>query len=430
MPRHITKVKRSASELPWGVSFNEATGTFSGTPEDIGEYIIPVTVQTNYGKDSKNVKMCSTKGYNVYVLGGNSTEMAKITDNEPDEYGFRKVDIPASYKLISNHRGFLAKTCNNKTYCVGAYDLNSSAYLTPTNLSSSSIINNAFLSYSKPIEIDNNIEEMKVGVLYYVYYSGGQTSSYGDWYDQIFILKRFSDNTGLYKTSTVFVWKYIYNAPSSTTSYAGSLARANVNIDDCCKLVDYPYIFCAYSVPYICNHGNSIGAFRCRNTSSGSYAPLITDLEYEAIKILPNRATSIYTPFQVLSNGSAKIPMLSDDKLTYNFITSNPFTLGEIKDIYYPRYVVTVDNKLYYYNTSDSVWELLGEYDVKKLICYYSSYASFFMLTNNGKMYHKGGKIGNLIEEHSEITQIFPDCYFHDFTYANITGGLLTVLKE
>lgn len=55
MPPKITRVRWSAQNLPWGISFNEKNGTFSGTPEDVGEYIVPVTVETNYGKDTKDV---------------------------------------------------------------------------------------------------------------------------------------------------------------------------------------------------------------------------------------------------------------------------------------------------------------------------------------------------------------------------------------
>ena len=54
MPPKITRVRWSASSIPWGLTFNEQTGTFSGTPEDVGEYTVPVTVETNYGKDTKD----------------------------------------------------------------------------------------------------------------------------------------------------------------------------------------------------------------------------------------------------------------------------------------------------------------------------------------------------------------------------------------
>ena len=55
MPKNITSVVWSASNLPSGLSFDTATGTFSGTPTTAGEYTVPVTVRTNYGEDTKDV---------------------------------------------------------------------------------------------------------------------------------------------------------------------------------------------------------------------------------------------------------------------------------------------------------------------------------------------------------------------------------------
>ena len=55
MPKNITSVVWSASNLPSGLSFDTATGTFSGTPTVAGEYTVPVTVRTNYGEDTKDV---------------------------------------------------------------------------------------------------------------------------------------------------------------------------------------------------------------------------------------------------------------------------------------------------------------------------------------------------------------------------------------
>ena len=57
MPKQITKVRWSASNVPYGVDFNNTNGTFSGTPEDEGEYTVPVSVTTNYGTASENVKI-------------------------------------------------------------------------------------------------------------------------------------------------------------------------------------------------------------------------------------------------------------------------------------------------------------------------------------------------------------------------------------
>ena len=57
MGKKITSVLWSASNLPSGLSFNTASGTFSGTPTTTGDYTVPVTVTTNYGTDTKNVRV-------------------------------------------------------------------------------------------------------------------------------------------------------------------------------------------------------------------------------------------------------------------------------------------------------------------------------------------------------------------------------------
>ena len=118
------------------------------------------------------------------------------------------------------------------------------------------------------------------------------------------------------------------------------------------------------------------------------------------------------------------------------------FTQGDIRDAWVigaTAYVVTEDNKLYKYNGSS--WDFIGNYDVKKIeyppleaptFTEFNTKCStmpniIFMLTNDGKLYHKGEAIDGVAEEHTEFTQIFPDCYFHDFTFGS---GTLTVLKD
>ena len=55
MPKKIKRIRWSAKNVPWGINFNEKTGMFSGTPEDKGEYTIPVTLETNYGKVTQDI---------------------------------------------------------------------------------------------------------------------------------------------------------------------------------------------------------------------------------------------------------------------------------------------------------------------------------------------------------------------------------------
>ena len=57
MAKNITSVSWDlvGSDLPSGLSFDTATGTFSGTTSEIEDFILPVRVTTNYGYDIKDV---------------------------------------------------------------------------------------------------------------------------------------------------------------------------------------------------------------------------------------------------------------------------------------------------------------------------------------------------------------------------------------
>ena len=63
MPPTITRSDWTASNIPSGLSFDESTGTFSGTPTEEGEYTVPVSVTTYYGdnqligSDAKDVRV-------------------------------------------------------------------------------------------------------------------------------------------------------------------------------------------------------------------------------------------------------------------------------------------------------------------------------------------------------------------------------------
>ena len=68
MPKQITMVRWSATNIPYGVAFDENTGIFSGTPANAGDYVVPVTVETNYGKDTKDVAIGVEDLKNVWRL--------------------------------------------------------------------------------------------------------------------------------------------------------------------------------------------------------------------------------------------------------------------------------------------------------------------------------------------------------------------------
>ena len=130
MPPKITRVKWSASNLPWGISFDESTGTFSGTPEDdIGEFIVPVSVQTNYGiaepKDVKikiktgSVKITNTSLTAVEIHYAYSHQM---TTNSTQTVTWSAIGLPDGLYIDSN-TGLISgqvdkETSDDTTYSV------------------------------------------------------------------------------------------------------------------------------------------------------------------------------------------------------------------------------------------------------------------------------------------------------------------------
>ena len=53
----ITSVSWAADNLPPGITFNEATGGFSGMPTAAGDYTVPVSVKTEWGSDTEDVNI-------------------------------------------------------------------------------------------------------------------------------------------------------------------------------------------------------------------------------------------------------------------------------------------------------------------------------------------------------------------------------------
>lgn len=97
MPKNITSVVWSASNLPSGLSFDTATGTFSGTPTTAGEYTVPVTVRTNYGEDTKNVVISVKNNYPVIVLSMGNEKFYVYRENDSTFYGANH-----SFVILSN----------------------------------------------------------------------------------------------------------------------------------------------------------------------------------------------------------------------------------------------------------------------------------------------------------------------------------------
>ena len=87
-------------------------------------------------------------------------------------------------------------------------------------------------------------------------------------------------------------------------------------------------------------------------------------------------------------------------------------------------YVQTENGHLYEKQGTAS-WSYLGYFDVKRMLILSTS--TTFLLTKEGRLYHKGSAIDGITEKHTLFTQIYPNSIIHDITYGNET---LTVTKE
>lgn len=129
MPPRITEVDWGYSgRLPSGIRFDEGTGTFSGTPTKVGEYTIPISVWTNYGEDTKDVKIkVWSKGFNVYAAGLGAVNWGGGKDLAvQNEYGLVKLNMPPAYETqciqsddTSNPNGFIALCEGGAYYAFG-----------------------------------------------------------------------------------------------------------------------------------------------------------------------------------------------------------------------------------------------------------------------------------------------------------------------
>ena len=413
MPKKITSVKWTASELPSGLSFDEGTGTFTGTAEEAGEYTVPITVRTNYGTDTKDLAVTvEGRAYPVYAVGRSAATWS--VNAEADANGFRKLNMPDATKLLQHPSGFGAKTAIGKYYYCGVKEIKST----------SGTLSSALSITTTPREMETisgyNVDEVKLLHLYrYAYNSLEYITS-----ECYLLFKRYNRtklslsisgrrNTSVYKP-TQYIWgSATVSGFDRTIDYKlpdGSLPTAEWN----------------FGIHLLEGDGSTYTVINTPNTTNTAPSLSVTSgcsLGYKAIKTFGNS----YTVSNNASHGIYPLyRYLSEDKLLNN--KASNFTLGIIKDawVYATRcYVYTEDGKLYEKIGTAGAWTDCGSYDVKKLIIY-NEYHTFF-LTQDGKIYHKGSAISNVTEAHGEFTQIFPDYYFHDMAFDVNT---LTVTKE
>ena len=394
MPKFITNLGWGAADVPSGLLFSEIDGSFSGSPHvEAGEYIVPVSVKTNYGSDAKNIRIVvDDAAHSVYALGN----MAKSWSNnaEPDAYGFRKINIPNASKLNSIPAGFAAK-------CVGGQ---------------------WFIGSSSSFHI-----------------YGGNGYNYGNVYNvpAAFDVTNVLDIKGGRMNSSIY---FAYMTPDDTTlmGYTKSSNGYSRNFTISLNNIKMLHKDLAYGFSVV-SQDNQIFTSVLNNTAFNYHTPAFTHEKY--ISKLISHINSDLSYFFIDSDGDL-----------FEFSSSKGSGVPEkiftgVSDVWLrfggsQVWLLTSDGKLYArgsnisyvlgipdntQNFNDFVY--IDNFEAKKI-----EYC--FMLTHDGKLFHTGPAVSGITSLHNGWTHIFPEYRFQDFSYvpgdasALGTKTLTVILKE
>ena len=412
MPKKITRVSWSASGLPYGISFDERTGTFSGWPEDKGEYYIPVKVKTNYGSDEKDVKIIVVgKSCPVYAIGHYAETWSERASH--DEDGFYPINIPNAYKLSARNNGFTAHVLGDGIYYCGVNAINTTAY---------EMAYQAFRAQNVPVHITaETASDILCGII-----QSAATSTSGTTKSTAYILRISRNGEVKFETSGATIHK----ANTTTNTYINvSATRSNdISLSELgnagFKLPEASYqgsANLAQGISWLSGDGSVLMTIKFSNSaSSHTYSVSKQELGFKAIKLFaPTNNTNL--PFKYLSENK--------------YLDNNPanFQIGVIKDAWVygtTAYVQTENDNLYEYNSGS--WNYQGYYDIEKLEIPASG--TVLMLTTDGQLYHKGSQLTNITEAHDNFTPIFTNKKIRDMTlgisYQNTSYQTLTVLID
>lgn len=392
--------------MPWGIDFNEQTGTFKGIPDEVGEYIVPVKVETNYGSDQKDVKIVIEPPYcKVKAIG--TKAKAWSGGATPDEYGFYDLPMPPSNQLVSLRFGFGAKTGNGWYICSGS----------PLHVGYKENELDTSLPVKYPVD---NILEIS---------SGSKTDGTGAY--TTFFLYRTSDD----------VVHVITCAVSNGVPLQGNIG--NFTLSEKGLKLGKTIGYFAQGIAAVKTDGTITSILR--GGGLGFFTPKIDGITIDCTKTKT-----------IFADGPHRGVFLTIDGGIYTF---NPATSGHtyrriatpvdetnIKDIFSINiiddnnplnlFMSTWDEELYamtnsynYANyglteaTGSYEFKKVGAYDVKKIV------PGTFMLTTDGRLYHTGAAVSGITSKHTLFTQIFPEYNFQDIAYS-IDKTLIVTVKE
>lgn len=366
----------NAPDIPAGLIFDSYRGVFSGKPDiNEGEYVVPVSVQTNYGSDAKDVRIVVEGGYHgVYALGSQAARWS--CNAEPDPYGFRKLNIPNANRLSTVPAGFAAK-CEGGQWFIGS---STSATIYGGNGKSNGI------SYYMPALFNaDNVLDIK----------GGRNSN-----------------------SSGFFFAFRANEVTSVCSY--SVASGNVSSSLCNSREDISKLSEGFSYGFaMLKHDNSIVLGNPSNYEASNFSHLEGIYKFIPHVTLGNGAhNNVY-----FISDNRKLWMFHDN--TFSLLLSDLYDFSDLwmQPAWENIFALTSDKKLWAsgrntlyqlgFNNPNifNDFQLVGQFDVKKI-----EYT--FMLTRDGKLYHSGPAISGITSQHLQWTQIFPEYRFLDFSYS------------
>ena len=366
----------------------------------------------------------------VYAIGSNASQWSGGAS--PDSQGFYPINIPSAYKLLEHVSGFGAKVNGGGYYFCGVKSFKNSK-----SGAASTMIETVSTPEKMTVGSENVNQVLYVPLSHYTWTatSTNPLKKNEQTYNGYLLLICYGGNKIKALGSNVRLF-YNYEASGTSNTSWYSSHSESITISNASELVFYkfpqqhvPTVNLNSGVYFLADDGASVWnvysesnhkwAFVKKNASS-------VGLDYKAVKL--------FQPYNLVSNGStlgnaaSKNPLfryLSESKLLDN--DASNFSMGTIKDAWVYKttaYVQTSNNRLYEKKGTAS-WELLGDFDIKKLLMI--SESNMLLLTQEGKLYHKGTSITGITDAHTEITQIYPSVSIYDFTYG---GSTLTVMKE
>lgn len=417
MPKNISFVQWEANNLPAGLSFDNYSGTFSGTTNsEPGEYNIPVSVSTNYGTDKKDVNIeIIGPSYPIFTIGNMAEQWSEAA--EPDQYGFRKLNIPNAHQLIDLD-GVGART-KNGLYVAGLYDIDLSNPKEPVHL-----------SFDSPQHL-NSVKDINTGSRIF---SSGSSSDVTPFVAHILFDGSAFVKFGIRTQQSVVNNQLYVNTfngkilplPSDTrrfrTASGGSTLSWFTNDPQKIK-----FLFVKNSFP----SENDLGKISYLNINEGTFKSLTGYHD----------GTNSGDPFcYVTSNGKSNLNTFYFNNDTFGFVknywgffnkhfilkdNNNLFAFGRSSNGELGLPVGSYFSK----DVSGNAAIFIGSFDVKKIAC--SEHVSF-MLLNDGRLFYSGFEknIHACQNQVDSFSHIFTQYLFHDISYSSSFATLVATLKE